>query len=131
MPKRSAACRCGQLNLTAEGDPVRISMCHCLDCQRRTGSVFGAQAWFLRDRVTIQGTSTEFRSIADSGNETVFNFCPTCGSTVYYESAAQPERFGVPVGAFADPAFPPPRVSVYEERKHPWVRTPNGVEHHH
>jgi hypothetical protein len=38
---RTAACNCGQLCITCEGEPVRVSMCHCLECQRRTGAVFG------------------------------------------------------------------------------------------
>jgi len=42
--KRQAACSCGKLSAAAEGDPIRISICHCHACQRRTGSVFGAQA---------------------------------------------------------------------------------------
>ncbi len=35
---RRAACSCGQLRLTIEGEPSRIAMCHCLECQRRTGA---------------------------------------------------------------------------------------------
>lgn len=129
MKTRHASCSCGQLSLVAEGDPLRISMCHCLECQRRTGSVFGAQAWFPRDRVTVSGASSQFCRTADSGNQITFHFCPTCGSTVYYEPHAWPDRIGAPIGAFADPSFPQPRVSVYESRKHPWVRTPDDIEH--
>jgi hypothetical protein len=39
-----------------------------------------------------------------------------------------PELVAVPIGAFADPAFPQPRVSVYESRRHPWVHVPEDVE---
>ena len=55
MAERQAACSCGQLTVTVEGDPVRISMCHCLACQRRTGSAFGMQARFSAERVCIDG----------------------------------------------------------------------------
>ena len=59
MAERRAACSCGQLS-TVEGDPVPISMCHCLACQRRTGSAFGIQARFPAERVRIDGrTVTE------------------------------------------------------------------------
>jgi hypothetical protein len=34
----------------------------------------------------------------------------------------------VPLGAFADPSFPPPTVSVYGSRRHPWVVLPDSVE---
>jgi hypothetical protein len=32
------------------------------------------------------------------------------------------------VGAFADPDFPAPRVSVYDCRRHPWVQLPPGMQ---
>src|SRR5262245_31682728 len=55
MTTRHAACNCGQLHLTIEGEPSRISMCHCLECQRRTGAVISNQARFRREQVTIDG----------------------------------------------------------------------------
>jgi hypothetical protein len=129
MTTRRAACSCGQLHLTAEGDPIRISVCHCLACQQRTGSVFGVQARFPRDKVRVEGRSTKYVRTADSGNRATFSFCPDCGSTVYWELEVVPDAIAVPVGAFADPGFPAPRVSVYEERRHPWAGLPADVEH--
>lgn len=129
MTIRRATCSCGQLTAVAEGDPVRISMCHCLACQRRTGSTFGVQARFPRDRVTVEGQSTEYVRVADSGNPLTFHFCPVCGSTVYYCQDDMPDLVAIPVGAFADPTFPPPWVSVYESRRHPWTGVPPEVEH--
>jgi hypothetical protein len=123
---RRASCSCGQLHLEAEGEPVRISMCHCLACQRRTGSAFGMQARFPRDRVRIEGSANEYVRISDEGEPRAFNFCPECGSTVYYQT--DPELIAVPIGAFADPGFTPPKVSVYESRRHPWVTVPDGAE---
>src|SRR4029077_3575338 len=122
MTTRRAACSCGQLELEADGEPVRISMCHCLACQRRTGSAFGMQARFPRNRVRIEGRSTEYVRISDHGEERSFHFCPDCGATVYYSSDA--ELIAVPIGAFADPSFQAPRASVYESRRHPWVSVP-------
>ncbi len=129
MTHRHAACSCGQLHVTAEGDPSRISMCHCLACQRRTGSVFGAQARFARDKVSIRGRSTEYVRIGDEGGGATFHFCPACGATVYYQLADLPDVIAIPVGAFADPTFPAPRVSVYEARRHAWVSIPADAEH--
>ena len=123
-----ASCMCGQLQLVCEGDPVRISMCHCLACQRRTGSIFGVQARFPRDQVTvIEGRSTQFSRTADSGNSVTFHFCPDCGSTVYWELSGMPGVLAVAVGAFADPGFAEPRHSVYEARRHPWSMMPGSL----
>lgn len=122
-------CACGQLVVTTEGEPVRVSMCHCLDCQRRTGSTFGAQARFPDDRVRVSGRASEWSRIADSGNRITFHFCPTCGSTVYYRLDRLPGFTVVALGAFADPTFPAPTMSVYEARKHVWTGIPDGAEH--
>src|SRR6185436_2041064 len=118
MTTREAACSCGRLRLTAEGEPVRISVCHCLACQRRTGSAFGVQARFERAPARIEGRSTTYTRTGDSGGRATFHFCPECGATVYYDIEAIPDVIAVPVGAFADPTFPAPRVSVYEARQH-------------
>ena len=127
MTTRIASCSCGQLRLTCEGEPVRISICHCLDCQKRTGSVFATQARFPREAVTIEGRASHWRRTGDSGGAATFRFCPVCASTVYWEADGAPDDLYVAVGAFADPSFPPPRVSVYEERLHPWALAANEL----
>lgn len=129
MTSRTASCTCGQLQARTVQEPVRVSVCHCLACQRRTGSVFGAQARFSSDAVTVAGRSTEYVRTGDEGTRAIFRFCPTCGSTVYYTFEGNPEFVAIPVGAFADPAFPPPTFSVYEERMHSWVHMPDSIEH--
>jgi hypothetical protein len=129
MTTRSASCSCGQLKATARGEPIRISVCHCLSCQQRTGSAFGVQARFVSDQVTVQGQSKQYVRVADSGNRLIFNFCPTCGSTVHYRLEHIPDVVAIPVGAFADPHFPAPKFSVYESRAHAWARIAADVEH--
>jgi len=128
MSTREAACSCGQLRLTAEGEPIRVSVCHCLACQRRTGSAFGFQARYPREGVTIAGDATEYVRISDEGEPRRFFFCPACGATVYYIIDATPDVIAVPVGGFADPGFAEPSFSVWESRRHPWVTLPAGVE---
>ncbi|HEX7690684.1 MAG TPA: GFA family protein [Burkholderiaceae bacterium] len=126
--ERLASCCCGQLRVRTRGEPVRVSMCHCLECQRRCGSVFAAQARFPDDRVEIEGESTEYSRTGDEGGVARFHFCPRCGSTVWYVFDGAPGMTVVTVGAFADPHFPPPSFSVYEDRRHAWVAVPEGAE---
>jgi hypothetical protein len=104
-------------------------MCHCLDCQRRTGSVFSVQARFRTENVTLAGATTQFRRTGDSGGVGIMHFCPTCGSTVYWTYEGNTEVVSVAVGMFADKTFPSPLVSVYEDRMHPWVHVPADIEH--
>jgi len=122
---RIAECRCGAVR------PVRVSVCHCLACQRRTGSAFAAQARFPSERVTVTGETRTYVRTADSGGTVTYRFCPDCGSTIAYDNDLWPGLTAVPLGAFADPDFPAPRFSVYERRKHAWVAIAgDDVEHH-
>lgn len=129
MSTRLASCSCGQLTATVMGEPIRVSVCHCLNCQRRSGSAFAEQAQFPRASVTVSGDSSTFDLVGDEGTQCTFHFCPTCGATVYYEPAYTDAWVAIPVGAFADPGFPAPTVSVYESRKHAWVVPPPAAKH--
>jgi hypothetical protein len=131
MSEHRAECSCGQLSAVAEGEPVRVSMCHCLACQRRTGSAFGIQARFLCERARIEGHSTACTRVSDEGDARTFHFCPTCGATVYYRLPGEENVVAIPVGAFAEPGFPPPTRSVYEARRHEWVVVPVAAEQYH
>jgi hypothetical protein len=125
---RQAACSCGQLRLEVDGDPVRVSVCHCLACQRRTGSVFGVQARFVEEDMRIEGGHTDYTRISDDGEARTSSFCPERGATVFFKLDSAPGFIAVPVGAFADPSFPPPVRSIYESRKHSWVVMPDTIE---
>jgi hypothetical protein len=128
VSSRHAACSCGQLDVTTEGDPVVVYVCHCLSCQRRTGSVFGSGARFRKEQVQIAGQSREFERVSDNGVTRTFHFCPNCGTTVFAKTASVPGFVTVFIGAFADPAFPPPTESLYETRRHRWVTIPGRLQ---
>lgn len=123
-----ASCQCG--NLTAEihdGAEPMVVMCHCLDCQRRSGSQFGSIAYYPAGQVTVSGEAREFSRPTDSGHVFTTGFCPVCGSTVYARPSRMPEIVGVTVGTLADPAFPPPLRSVYEQSRHHWIELPATI----
>jgi hypothetical protein len=127
---RTASCRCGQLRATATGEPVRVSVCHCLDCQKRTGSAFSAQARWPVEQVKVEGQSKTWSHRGDSGNLITHHFCPDCGSTVHYRIEGKFEGLiAIPLGAFDDPYFATPGFSVWEKRKHDWVELDGVAEH--
>ena len=127
MVSRTAFCSCGQLRIEVQGEPLGVGVCHCLACQRRTGSIFAALAAFAAPYQVI-GTATEYVRVGDQGARFRFRFCPVCGTTVFHtEEGHDRSSVAVAVGAFADPNFPPPEDSVYDCRRHPWVRLPPGT----
>ncbi|MFC7535849.1 GFA family protein [Sphingomonas sp. GCM10030256] len=133
---RTATCRCGQLRATVAGEPVRVSVCHCLNCKKRSGSAFAVQARWPSEQVVVEGCSKFFKQTSDSGNWATFHFCAECGSDVYYVNGGRSVHaevagfVAIPLGAFDDPFFAAPNFSVWEERKHSWVEiSGEGVEH--
>jgi len=76
---RMAQCCCGNMKLTCLGDPIRVSVCHCYECQRRTGSAFGAQARYSYSKVKIEEkvSSTVYSRKGDENAGKIhFHFCP-------------------------------------------------------
>lgn len=126
MPPRTAACTCGQLRITVQGEPRGVGLCHCLACQSRTGSVFAALAGFAGPYEVV-GRATEYVRAGDQGARFRFRFCPVCGTNLFHTEEGEDDGVSIAVGAFADPDFPPPQVSVYDSRRHSWVQLPPGT----
>ena len=124
-----ARCSCGALTLTISGPSKSVVACHCLDCQRRTGAPFSVGAFYAIEAVDIRGTAKKFTREAASGRKVHMYFCPNCGSTVYWKPDGLPSLIGVAVGALADPKYPAPVRSVFEQSQHHWVQIDGALEH--
>ena len=124
-----AECQCGQLKVELPGPTPAVVACHCIACQRRTGSAFGLMAYYLADQLTIVGDAQRYQRTTDEGNTFESFFCTTCGSTVYAKAGKHPSMIGIAVGAIADPDFQPPVRSVWEKTMHRWLTLPANVQH--
>lgn len=130
MQTRTACCSCEQLRIEVSGEPLGVGICHCLACQRRTGSVFATLAAFPAPYKT-SGNATEYVRVGDQGSRFIFRFCPVCGTNLFHtEEGQQAVLVTVAVGAFADLNFPSPQDSVYDCRRHSWVQLPTGIAVH-
>jgi hypothetical protein len=118
---REASCACGALTAHVEGEPIRVSVCHCLDCKRRSGSAFAWTATFPAGQVQAEGDYSTFERGSDEGFWARFHFCPACGVTVFYEIERRPGHYSIPAGVFSDPNFPVPTIEVFGERRCPWL----------
>lgn len=126
---RTACCHCGSLRLTVTGEPAVVNVCHCKACLRRTGAVMHSGAYFKKPQVRVEDPKKIYTRDATEGRTISFHFCPNCGSSVYWHLDLRPEHYGVAVGSFANPVFPPPTYSVWEEFKHACTRLPDDIEH--
>jgi hypothetical protein len=128
---RVASCSCGRLSITLLGEPKDIVVCHCFQCQKSTGSVFGVYAYWPKSACQfIKGDVKSWRRSSDSGRWVACHFCPICGSTVYWYTELMPDEIGIAVGNFADPSFPIPTSAVWNSCRHPWVALPAAWPQH-
>jgi len=124
-----ASCQCGNLTAKiADGAEAMTVACHCIDCQKRSGSPFGIMAYYPDDAVSFAGEAREYSRGTDSGNTYTTGFCPTCGSTLFGKASRFPGITGVTVGTISDPAFPAPIRSVYEQSRHQWLAMPDSTD---
>jgi hypothetical protein len=86
------------------------------------------QARFPGERTKVSGASATYVRTGDSGGQATFHFCPTCGATVYWLNGGDPDLMAIAVGAFADPTFPAPKITVYGVRQHPWLSIAGAEE---
>ncbi|MGA2057857.1 MAG: GFA family protein [Bradyrhizobium sp.] len=125
---RTASCQCGQLSLTVEGEPALVSACNCTRCQKRSGSAFALSSRWNTNQVRDRsGNGLTYNRKGTSGGNVQFVFCAVCGSTVSTSLEFLPEMIGIPVGCFADPTFPAPKVAAWCESKLEWVRFPDEL----
>src|SRR5271154_2915335 len=127
---RIAHCCCGSLRAEVTGEPALVAACHCIECQRRTGSPFGVGAYFPKDLVRTEGPNKVYLRGSDSGRKIECHFCPNCGSTVFWRPEFVPDLLGIAFGAFADPSMSRPTLSVWETTRHPWVTFDHELEHY-
>lgn len=124
-----ATCQCGQLRVTASAPSAGVVACHCIACQRRTGSPFAVGAYYPHDALTITGEAKRYDRPTALGGHFENYFCPTCGSTVYFRGTKNPGVTGVAIGAMLDPGELQPVRSVWEQSRHHWVTIPTATEH--
>ena len=115
--RRSGGCLCGAVRLVATGRPNRVGLCHCLDCRKHHGALFGGSAIYPQDAVRIEGETRDWRGR---------HFCPRCGSPVYARSSDEVE---VHLGAFDAPDQVMPTYELWTVRREAWL-PPFPLAHH-
>jgi hypothetical protein len=121
-----ATCACEKLRVRVTGEPRVVAACNCLECQKRTGSLFGVVAFFDDERIVgITGNSRCYKRSSESGRPVRIYFCPSCGSSVYWKVEFRQGSTGVAVGCFADPNFPKPQAVAWTATQHDWVEFPS------
>lgn len=124
-----ASCQCGQLHAEVPGPTIAVVACHCIACQKRSGSPFGEAAYYPHEEVKVHGRAKQFTRATDAGGTFDQFFCPECGTTVYMRGTKNPDFTGIPIGLFDEAHSMRPVRSVWEEHRHDWVEITTAVQH--
>ena len=109
MDPYTGGCLCGDVRITAKGEPDRVGLCHCLDCRKHHGALFYAAAIFPENAVTIEGETRDYQGR---------HFCPRCGSSVYARCGNEIE---VHLGTLDEPNQLKPTYEGWTERREAWL----------
>ncbi len=130
----TGGCMCGGVRFTATGEPLRVTVCHCRWCQRRTGSAFGIEVVFRDGQVSLSGDSlARHRHVSDeSGRWLHAAFCNKCGTNLGFTLESAPGIRTLPAGAFDDPSWIGPEhqqfVHVYTRSRRDWGEITDQVK---
>jgi len=120
-------CSCGAIRYRLAADPLITHCCHCLNCQRQTGSAFVVNALIEKARFELlAGDPWPVDVPRDDGSTQRVFRCPACQIAVFSEYT-RPDVLFVRAGTLDDPAQVAPDVHIYTRSKLPWVTLPESV----
>ena len=124
--QREGGCSCGEVRYRLASEPLFVHCCHCLNCQRQTGSAFVINVLIETDRVELLAGEPEVVPVPRGTKTQKIWRCPTCRIAPYSQYTTPRIRF-VRAGTLDDPASVAPDVHIYTRSKLPWVELPESV----
>ena len=113
----SGKCLCGNVTYKCHAEPTVIFNCHCEDCRRATGSVFGTNFFVPEDELEIFGEVSSYSHTADSGSTMTKRFCPNCGSLLFGNNSAKSNVVSIRAGTVDQLDLIKPVVNVFMDSK--------------
>ena len=124
---REGGCACGEVRYRLESEPLFVHCCHCLNCQRQTGSAFVVNVLIETDRVELLlGSPQPVDAPRDDGSAQRIFRCPTCQVAVFSQYSRPEVRF-VRAGTLDQPSSVTPDVHIFTRSKLSWVTLPESV----
>jgi len=123
--KVHGGCHCGFINVEAEIDPDKVTICHCTDCQSATGSAFRVSVPTPGDAFKVTGKPTHYEKTAESGNRRTQAFCPKCGSPIYSTTPGDgpKDSYMLRVGILRERGQLSPKRQIWARSAQSWVNS--------
>lgn len=124
---REGGCSCRAIRYRLTSEPLFTHCCHCLNCQRQTGSAFVINLLIEADRVELLSGSPQPVDVPrdDGSSQRIFR-CPTCEVAVYSQYI-RPDVLFVRGGTLDEPSQVTPEVHIYTRSKLPWIALPDSI----
>ena len=121
--KIDGQCHCGYVSFEAEIDPERVSICHCTDCQRLTGSPYRVIVLAARDAIRLTGKPPKvYVKTGDNGRKRLQYFCPECGSPVFTGGEGEAaDDWGIRWGSIRQRRELAPTRQIWRRSAVPWA----------
>ena len=127
----TGGCQCGFIRYELTGAPKQISVCHCMDCQRQSGSAFGMTLVVKEEDFRLtEGELKTYASTSDAGRAKLGAFCPECGTRIYHKPEWRGGNVSVKPGTLDDTSTLKPDMHIWTDSKQPWITIPEDVEAH-
>ncbi len=129
MSKIEGGCLCGSVRYKSDAEPAFIGVCHCVTCQKNSGSSFSLNLGMPADSVTIEGNSlaTYEDHSGASGKPFYRKFCSSCGSPIASGGEAYDGLIFIKAGTLDDSSWVTPVAHIWCSEKQPWVKIEDGV----
>ncbi len=115
-------CACGEVRYQLVADPVTCYVCHCTDCQTRTGSAFGISMICESDAIKLERGSPELVEVElPDGRVKRANRCPSCQVSVWGSPRASPNLRTLHPGTLDDASWLAPIGHIWTRSAQPWV----------
>jgi len=123
----AGGCLCGQVRFRVSADPVGVRACWCRVCQALGGGSATINAVFPSAAITVEGETTDYQSVADSGERMHRKFCPACGTPVFSEAESRPQVTIIRVGALDEPERFAPGGVIWAASAPSWAHLDPGL----
>ena len=117
--KFSGHCLCGSVIFDCSSEPKFPHSCHCDDCRRAGGGIYGSFVYVPVESLQVTGEMRSYKHQSDQGSTMTKYFCPSCGSHMIGSNSRKPERRSVWVGVIDDASWFKPQAYVYTSKKLP------------
>ncbi len=124
----NGGCMCGAVRYSCKTEPAATVVCHCLDCQKRSGSAFLTTMFYLQSDVEMTGELKSFDKGTDAGNMMTRAFCGICGTHISETTTGYPGHVFVAAGTLDDPSRVTPNVQCWTPRSLHWLESVTGLK---